>query len=300
MSIGRISYQRSRLLIRLVTSLLLHLHSSVHIQAADTIATEDEPLTFRRESRPIAAGSRQVLQFANARKRSSQANPNGRPVSKRPRRSNVENTPPSSSSVPSGSQTPSTTHRNWPFHTSSWYTNPPASSAYCARLYLSFPRTGRAQRLRQYLAFREASKPNSQTGRCCQPAGRTSIPKAAQSIYVLILHVVSACELFSHLSYVWNSESDFSGRDWHGWKNINGQTENIFTKPIGRSTVNLLSQINSKAGKRLDKVRCQKQQEAGGMRLDGSRFHWRDFIAVYSSGRRLMIRLVLSFKVFQL
>jgi hypothetical protein len=42
------------------------------------------------------------------------------------------------------------------------------------------------------------------------------------------LHVVSARKLFLFITpHLWINELDLSGHDWHAWKNINGQTENM-------------------------------------------------------------------------
>jgi hypothetical protein len=74
---------------------------SQNISSRTPLVTQQPP---QASTNPSAASN-----STNARKRSSASNTNGRPASKRPRRSNIENVPPSNLSNPS--QTSSTTVR---------------------------------------------------------------------------------------------------------------------------------------------------------------------------------------------
>ena len=80
----------------------IEFHNTFAPQSTSTCTPLATQQPFQASADPSVASN-----LTNTRKRSSQADPNGRPASKRARRSNIQNIPPSHPSAPS--QTSSTT-----------------------------------------------------------------------------------------------------------------------------------------------------------------------------------------------
>ena len=152
--------------------------------------------------------------------------------------------------------------RNWPFHIPGWCINPPAPSVYCVHLY-SFQGKEEHEDCNRRLVFHETSESNAQAGCCYQSSGGASTSQAAQGICVLTSRMSSLHVSYFHLSFLIYGIKNWISVDAIGMHGRISMARlrtcaNTFTRPIGQSTVSLLSQINSKAGKQLHKARYQK------------------------------------------